>query len=125
MNEIFVVDFELSQLGDPSQDLGQCFAELYLLYHFRNLKSAWQIICSLAEGYVTGRSGGKNDDLGFAVAMHMGIHLIVLSWRVGGWDKGREKMTACVRFGNDCLVKGWRRERQWFKGGCLDGLFKD
>ena len=122
VTDIFIVDFELSHIGHRSQDLGQCFAELYNLYHFKNHASALKIISGLCEGYKTGPVT-PSDDFAFQVAMNFGIHLLVFPHNVGLGTKEDPEIIECSRFGNDLLVRGWRGDREWFRGGVMDALF--
>lgn len=120
--DVFIVDFEFSHIGNVAQDLGQCFAELYLICYFRDVAAAGQLISSIAEGYCASQAGGKSDGLGFQVAMHFGIHLANWPWRVGRW-KESPLLPAYIEFGDQCLLRGYRRDREWFRDGVLDALF--
>jgi hypothetical protein len=107
----------MSHIGSPAFDLGQCFAELYLLKHFRSIEASTHLISAFMDGY-----GKLDDEMAFRVALHFGVHLIVWPCRVPGWGEG-EIIEKCVAFGRDCCTHAWKRERQWFKGSVLDKVF--
>ena len=119
---MFIVDFEFSHLGCVSQDLGQCFAELWLIHHFLFVAAAAELITAIAEGYYSERTGGKSDALAFKVAMDMGIHLVNWPWRVGDW-RDSPLLPDCIKFGDQLLLRGHKGDREWFRGGPLDAMF--
>jgi hypothetical protein len=53
------------------------FAELYLLTHFRSIIAGAALISAVMTGY-----GSLDDDLAFRVALHFGVHLVVVSLRL-------------------------------------------
>lgn len=120
-SNIFVVDFEFSHIGCVSQDLGQCFAELWLIHYFLSVPAAAEIITAIAEGYCSERVGGKSEVLAFQVAMHMGIHLANWPWRSGTW-KESPLLPECIQFGDQLLLRGHKGDREWFKDGPLDAM---
>lgn len=115
--DLFVIDWELSHIGCLAFDLGQMFAELYLLTHFRSMPAGTGIISAFMTGY-----GELDDDMAFRVALHFGVHLVVWPPRVPGWGKG-EIMERCVEFGRDCCINAWNEDKEWFRGGALDSIF--
>jgi hypothetical protein len=127
--EIFILDFEVSQLGSRAQDLAQCLAELYMVHHFYGASSPLQVMQGVAEAYTANR-GKPADDTGmdyettaFQTAMHFGIHIVVIPWQFG-WPMGDE-MGSCLTFGYECVLRGWRRDAEWFRGGPLECLFTE
>ncbi|KAI9743854.1 MAG: hypothetical protein M1818_002588 [Claussenomyces sp. TS43310] len=117
-SDLLIIDFELAHLGSQAFDIGQCFAELYMLTHFRNVAAGVQLIAAFMEGY-----GSIDRDLACRAALHFGVHLVVWSHRITpAWGEG-ETMESCVRFGLDCITHAWARDVEWFKGGVLGNIF--
>jgi hypothetical protein len=115
--QLLVIDFELSHVSSLAFDLGQAFAELYLLSHFRNISAGKDMISAFMAGY-----GKLDDDMALRVALHFGVHLIVCPCRVPGWGEA-EIMEKCVEFGRDCCTHAWAGDKEWFRGGVLDKVF--
>ena|ERR1700753_176056 len=125
-SKLFILDFEVSQLGSRSQDLAQCLAELYMVHHFFGATAPLQVMHGFVDSYFASqRKAGKlskgDTALALQIAMHFGIHIVVIPWRYG-WPKG-DKLVECIRFGNDCLVHGYEGQADWFKDGPLAFLF--
>ena len=115
---IFVVDWEVVSLGVRARDVGQMMAELYMLKLFKNIDAGlW-----LTEGYLEGY-GGLDLDTAFRVAIHVGCHLVVIGGAVEGWGS-LDNVERVVATGRDMIVKGWQKDKAWFKGGDLRLLFQ-
>jgi hypothetical protein len=147
--DIFMLDFEVSQLGSPAQDLAQCLGELYLVHHFFHSVSPLHVMRGVASAYLSpsqtpnapapglhtidtelansgkgGQEEGDKEELAFQTAMHFGVHIVTIPWRYG-WPTDEEGcMEKCVAFGNQCLLKAVERERGWFEEGVLGFLFQ-
>lgn len=123
--DIFMLDFEVSQLGNPAQDLAQCLGELYMVHHFFHAAAPLHVMRGVAEAYLAPGSQTVNrDEVAFQTAMHFGVHIVTIPWRYG-WPTTEEGvMEGCVAFGNQCLLKAVERERAWFEEGVLGFLFK-
>jgi thiamine kinase-like enzyme len=115
--KILVIDWELSQIGSRAFDLGQCFAELYLLAHFRSIEAGSQLISAFMAGY-----GPIDEDLAFRIALHFGTHLIVWPCRVPGWGEG-EIMEKCIEKGRDYVQRAYTKDIEFFRDGVLDKVF--
>ncbi|EAW08017.1 uncharacterized protein ACLA_027390 [Aspergillus clavatus NRRL 1] len=114
---LFVTDWELCQYGPRALDLGQMIAELYELKHFKDIDAGIWIIEGLAEGY-----GVIDEDMAFRTAIHVGVHLICWGSTVAGWGTD-EQIEEVVKIGRDLVVRGWEKDRAWFEGIWLRGLF--
>lgn len=114
---VLVIDWELSQISSIAFDLGQIFAELFQLKHFKNIDAGVWLIEAFMKGY-----GSIGEDLAFRIAVHVGVHLMVWGSRVQGWGSG-EQVESVVERGRECVVGGWRRVRGVFDGGPLACLF--
>lgn len=115
--KIVIIDWEMSRLSSLDFDLGHCFAELYLLTHFRSVKAGAKCISAFMAGY-----GPLDEDVAFRVALHFGAHLLVWPWRVEGWGEG-EVMDECIRMGRDYCTHAYRKDIEFFRGGVLDRVF--
>ena len=115
--KVFVIDWELSHLSSIAFDLGQMFAELSELNHFKSIKAGVWLIESFMEGY------GKLDEaLAFKTAIHAGVHLICWGSRVSGWGT-KEQIDAVVKIGRDWVINGWEKDARYFEGTALKSLF--
>ncbi|KAI6715787.1 hypothetical protein B2J93_1148 [Marssonina coronariae] len=114
---IFIVDWELSQVASPAFDLGQMFAELLELKHFKDIDAGVWIIEAFMAGY-----GGIGEEMAFRTAVHVGTHLICWGSRVPGWGSP-EQVRAVVEVGRGFVVNGWERESGFFADGPLECLF--
>ena len=115
--KFFVIDWELSHLSSRAFDLGQMFAELFELKHFRGIEAGFWLIETFMEGY-----GKVEDDLAFKTAIHAGTHLVCWGSTVRGWGK-QEQVNAVVEIGRDWIVKGWEKDKRFFEGTALGCLF--
>ncbi|KAJ5986641.1 hypothetical protein N7451_011006 [Penicillium sp. IBT 35674x] len=114
---LFVIDWELCQIGPRALDLGQMIAELYETKLFKGVDCGRWVIKGLIEGY-----GRLNDEMAFRIAMHVGVHLAVWGSRVQGWGT-QEQVEEVVKVGRDLIVQGWNKNKAWFETGDLACLF--
>ncbi|KAI2642758.1 kinase-like domain-containing protein [Xylaria nigripes] len=115
---MFIIDWEMSQLGMPSLDLGQMIAELYELKLFKDITAGLWMVQGFTEGY-----GPVSDDFAFRTAIQTGAHLISFGTSVQNWGT-TEQVEMVARTGRDIIVQAWRRDREWFRGSDLDCLFQ-
>ncbi|CAI7646087.1 unnamed protein product [Penicillium pancosmium] len=115
---LFVVDWELAQIGSRALDLGQMIAELYETKLFKEVEAGVWIIEGLLQGY-----GGLSDEMAFRTAIHVGVHLICWGSRVPGWGS-KEQIEEVVKIGNDMVIGGWAKDKQWFESHELGFFFK-
>lgn len=115
---MFIVDWELSQIGSRALDLGQMIAELYETKLFKNVDGGVWIIQGFLEGY-----GALEDEMAFRTAIHVGVHLVCWGSRVPGWGT-QKKIEEVVKLGRDLIVHGWGKDKAWFAEGTLSCLFK-
>ncbi|KAG0159571.1 hypothetical protein PDIDSM_7093 [Penicillium digitatum] len=115
---VFIVDWELAQVGSRALDLGQMIAELYETKLFRNRDGGVWIIQGFLEGY-----GALNDEMAFRTAIHVGVHLVCWGSRVPGWGT-QKQIEDVVKSGRDLIVHAWRKDKAWFVEGTLGCLFK-
>ncbi|KGO70485.1 Aminoglycoside phosphotransferase [Penicillium italicum] len=114
---VFIIDWELSQIGSRALDLGQMIAELYETKLFKNIDGGVWIIQGFLEGY-----GALNDEMAFRTAIHVGVHLICWGSRVAGWGT-QKQIEEVVKLGRDLIVHAWRKDKAWFAEGTLRCLF--
>lgn len=115
--KLFVIDWELSHISSLAFDLGQMFAELIELKHFKDINAGVWLIQSFMDGY-----GEIDIELAFRTAIHVGVHLICWGSRVQGWGT-KEQVEKVVEVGRDFVVKGWKKDREFFEGTMLKCLF--
>lgn len=115
---LFVIDWELSHVSSLAFDLGQMFAELFELKHFKDIDAGVWLIEAFMQGY-----GEIDDDFAFRTAIHVGVHLICWGSRVQGWGT-KEQVEKVVEVGRDFVVKGWEKDRAFFEVTALKCLFQ-
>jgi len=104
--KLFIIDWELSQVSFLAFDLGQMFAELFELKHFKDIDAGIWLIESFMRGY-----GELNEETAWQVLVHIGTHLICWGSRVVGW--GSEQQVAdLVGIGRDLILDGWGKRRE-------------
>jgi hypothetical protein len=116
---LLVTDWELCQWGARALDLGQMVAELYQLKHFKNVDAGVWLIEGLLDGY-----GPIDEDMAFRIAIHIGAHFICWGSTVPGWGTNAQ-VEEVVKLGRDLVVKGWQKDRNWFRRGWLQCLFTE
>jgi hypothetical protein len=115
---VFVVDWEVSHLNSIAYDLGQMFAELFEVKHYRDIDAGPWLIGAFKRGY-----GGLEVDEAFRAAVHMGVHLIGYGSSVPGWGS-EAQIQDIVKVGRDCVVHGWRKNAAFFSDTPLGCLFR-
>lgn len=114
---LFVIDWELSQLGIPNLDLGQMIAELYELWLYKKIDAGLWMVQGFAQGY-----GKVTEEFALRTAIQAGCHLVCFGTAVKGWGTP-EQVEDVARTGRDIIVNGWQQNRQWFENGELACLF--
>ncbi|KAH9883933.1 kinase-like domain-containing protein [Xylariomycetidae sp. FL2044] len=116
--DLFVIDWEYAQFGHRAYDLGQMIGDLYERKHFQDADRATDIIDGFIKGY-----GNLSEEMAFRTAVHAGVHLIC--WYNRGFPVAtRDKTESGMRLGAEFIVKAWERDRVWFEGSPLAGLFR-
>ncbi|RYP73057.1 hypothetical protein DL769_004294 [Monosporascus sp. CRB-8-3] len=106
---VFVIDWEMAQLGVPSLDLGQMIAELYELWLYKSIDAGLWIIQGLTEAYEI-----VSADFAFRIAIQVGTHLISFGTFVQGWGSP-EQVESVARTGRDLVVHAWKQDRAWIE----------
>ena len=122
---LFIVDWEFSQFGHRSYDIGQMIGDFYERKYFKDIDAAIWAIEAFIEGY-----GPMSDEMAFRTIIHTGVQLI--TWVIRGpplrmrpaWAT-RERAVGVVRLGMMFVLKGWEKDRVWFEGSVLARLFRD
>ncbi|KAK3301603.1 kinase-like domain-containing protein [Chaetomium strumarium] len=114
---VFIVDWEMCQLGVAPVDLGQMIAELYELSLFKGTDEGKWLIEGFAAGY-----GHVDDQFAFRTALHVGTHLVAWGSRVPGWGSEMQ-VQQVVGLGKEVILHAWHQDRAWFEAGDLACLF--
>ncbi|KAI0911964.1 kinase-like domain-containing protein [Ustulina deusta] len=115
---LFVIDWEMAQIGMPSLDVGQMVAELYEMKLYKDITAGLWMMQGFAAGY-----GEVSDDFAFRTAIQVGAHLVSFGTSVQGWGTP-EQVEMVARTGRDIIVHAWHKDREWFQGGDLACLFQ-
>ncbi|EWZ45930.1 kinase-like domain-containing protein [Fusarium oxysporum Fo47] len=114
---VFVVDWEMTQLGLPSVDFGEMIAEMYALWLYKSIDAGLWMMEGFIEGY-----GHISEEIAFQTAIHVGTHLVCVTTDFPAW--GRENYERVVAVGKDIIVHAWKKDREWFQEGDLACLFR-
>lgn len=120
-NELFVIDWEFSHFGHHSCDLGQIVGDLYERKIYGNFDTAISIMKGVIDGY-----GTLSDEMAFRTAIYVGAHLITCYNR-----RPRKALNvtppdvivAGLTIGIDFMLKGWAKDRDFFRDSALASLF--
>ncbi|KAI1816217.1 kinase-like domain-containing protein [Poronia punctata] len=116
---LFVIDWEMSQVGVPNLDVGQMIAELYEMKLYKDITAGLWIVEGFVQGY-----GRVSDDFAFRTAIQVGAHLISFGTSVQGWGTP-EQVETVARTGRDIILHAWRKDGTWFESSDLACLFKE
>ena len=111
--EVFVVDWEMFQLGIIPADIGQMIAELYELKLYKDLDAGLWIIKGFCSGY-----GAVDKDFAFRALVTVGAHLLCFGTTVAGWGTP-EQVEGVAREGRDILTAAWAKDEDFFKTHAL------
>ncbi|KAI1374637.1 kinase-like domain-containing protein [Hypoxylon crocopeplum] len=114
---MFVIDWEMAQLGKSNLDLGQMIAELYELKLYKDISGGLWMVQGFVDGY-----GATSEDFAFRTAIQVGAHLVCFGTSVPGWGTS-EQVENCARIGKEMIVHAWKKNRSWFEKGDLACLF--
>ena len=114
---IFVIDWEMAQLGVRSLDHGQMIAELYQLWLYKKIGAGLWIMQGFAEGL-----GQQTDSSIWRTAIQVGCHLLSFGTVSHGWGTP-DQVKEVARVGRDIIVNAWRRNREWFEKSELACFF--
>lgn len=120
--ELFIIDWEFAQYGHRSTDLGQILGDLYERKIYNNLDITIPVLQAVIDGY----GGLVSDEMAFRTAVYVGVHLVSYydrRPRKGPRAVSEDVLVNGLRVGRDFLVKGWEKDRDFFRGGALGLLF--
>lgn len=121
-SELFVIDWEFAQFGNWAYDLGQMIGDIYEREHFHDIDNALLMMREFVKGY-----GRISDDLAFRTAIHVGVQLLGWYTRRAPWSPvygTPSQITAAAKLGKEFVLKGWQKDRMWFKSSVLASLFE-
>ncbi|KAI1267329.1 kinase-like domain-containing protein [Xylariaceae sp. FL1019] len=114
---VFVIDWEMSQMGLPNLDLGQMIGEMYELKLYKDITAGLWMLQGFLEGY-----GPVTEDFAYRTAIQMGTHLVCFGG-VEGWGTP-EQVEMVARIGRDIIIHAWQKDSTWFNSGELACLFQ-
>ncbi|KAM5354653.1 hypothetical protein ACJ41O_001300 [Fusarium nematophilum] len=114
---MFVIDWECTQLGLPSVDLGQMMAEMYALWLYKSITAGRWMMEGLIDAY-----GHVSQEFAFRTALQTGAHLLCITTTFPGWGTP-EQVEEVARVGRDIILHAWKKDRSWFEKGDLACLF--
>jgi hypothetical protein len=90
---------------------------IYILTLFHSVRSGAAIISSFTHGY-----GKVSDEQAFRIAVDFGTYLVLWPSRQPE-NSDDQLIEKCVVTGKDIIVHAEGRNKLWFRGGVLHGLF--
>lgn len=114
---MFVIDWEMAQLGKQNLDVGQMIAELYELKLYKDISGGLWMIQGFLDGY-----GAVIEEFAFRTAIQVGAHLVCFGTSVQGWGTP-EQVENVARTGKEIIVHAWEKDRSWFETNDLACLF--
>ncbi|KAH7037921.1 kinase-like domain-containing protein [Microdochium trichocladiopsis] len=114
---VFVVDWEMAQLGKRNLDLGQMIAELYELWLYKSITAGLWIIEGFTAGYGVGTA-----EFAFRTAIQTGAHLVCFGTSVPGWGTPEQNEMVAEK-GRDLIMHALDKDRGWFEKSELASLF--
>ncbi|CAK7223717.1 hypothetical protein SEUCBS140593_005329 [Sporothrix eucalyptigena] len=122
--QLFIVDWEFAQYGHRAYDIGQLIGDLIERDHFRGAASSLVVLSGFVSGYGFPKNNGNS--LAFRVAIHAGVQLIGCYIRrapTGPLPGTPEQVEQAMKLGTDLVVRGWKKDTDWFKNSILAALF--
>ncbi|KAK8066101.1 kinase-like domain-containing protein [Apiospora hydei] len=115
---LFVVDWEMAQLGLPNLDLGQMLAEMYELWLYKQQRAGLWMMAGFVTGYgpVAAAAAASSEAFALRTAVQLGAHLVCFGTSVPGWG-APEQVREVARAGRDILYHAWCKDRAWFEEG--------
>jgi hypothetical protein len=114
---IFVVDWEMAQLGVHALDHGEMIGELYALWLYKKIDAGLWMIQGYAEGL-----GEQSETFSWRSVCQIGCHLVTFGTLAPGWGTP-EQVEGVARLGRDIVLNAWRRDRKWFEKSELACFF--
>ncbi|KAK9799101.1 putative Cytoplasmic tRNA 2-thiolation protein 2 [Seiridium cardinale] len=96
---VFVIDWEMAQLGPRVLDIGQMMAEMYALWLYPKIDAGLWMAQGFAEELAL-----KDQKAAFRVAAQLGCHIVAFETTVPGWGTP-EQVEEVARIGRDIILK--------------------
>eukprot|EP01117_Protostelium_nocturnum_P013428 TRINITY_DN5008_c0_g1_i1.p1 TRINITY_DN5008_c0_g1~~TRINITY_DN5008_c0_g1_i1.p1 ORF type:complete len:340 (+),score=115.75 TRINITY_DN5008_c0_g1_i1:278-1297(+) len=108
VKEIYVVDWEMMRTGPYGIELGQLYAECFLLHFFKGVDV--KFANAMVQSYPLFL---KDHEVQRMVAMQAGFHLF--TWvPMASWG-GKEETEECAKLGAKIALEGWKGNRKWIE----------
>lgn len=115
---VFIIDWEMCQLGVPSMDHGQMLGEMYQLWVYKKIDAGLWMVQGYAEGVAE-----RDEAAAWRTAVQLGCHLLCFGTVVPGWGTP-EQVREIAKIGRDIVVNSWNRNREWMENSDLKCLFE-
>jgi hypothetical protein len=113
---IFVVDWEMAQVGVPCLDHAEMIGELWELWLYKKIDAGlWMV-----QGYADGLSQ-QTETSAWRNVLQVGTHLLSFG-TAPSWGS-QEQLEEVARMGRDIILHAWRRDREWFEASELACFF--
>ena len=118
VNQLYVIDWEMTKFAPAIFDIGQLSAEVFL--HFRKKPEAIKLLDAFLGAY----KGLESTATRCKVAIAFGVHLVVWPIRLQGWGTMGE-IEECVKMGAEYIQKGLQGDVNWLQKGMLREFFRE
>ncbi|KAJ5624873.1 hypothetical protein N7510_001182 [Penicillium lagena] len=114
---IFVVDWEMAQLGVPALDHGEMIGEMYALWLYKQIDAGLWMMQGYAEGL-----GEQTESRAWRTILQVGCHLLSFGTISPGWGTS-EQIEKVATLGKEIIVNSWRKDYEWIHNSELACLF--
>lgn len=117
--DVFIIDWEVIQLGVCAVDIGLMLADFYALWKYQSIDGGLWLMHGFVEGYKD-----QSETSVYRTLIQMGGHLLCHSTDLEEWgDEDKRKEVA--QLGAEVIVHAWKKDKEWFENGELRFVFKD
>jgi hypothetical protein len=93
------------------------FADLYLLDQIQSITAGCAMITAFSAGY-----GALTDEVAFRLTSEFGAHLLSVPTHEPG-EISNSQAREILKLGRDMVVHAEGKDKAWFRGGILDGIY--
>jgi hypothetical protein len=115
---VFIIDWELSQLGVRACDIAEVLADLYSLWLYQKIEAGLWIMQGFVETY-----GDANADSVYRTVIQVGARMMCQSLELPDWGDDESVKKEVVKLSGELIERAWQKDRTWFESGELAFLF--